>query len=235
MTSAYTFPMTASRCVGLLGGVGVGAASYYYRELAKVCTSKGVDLDLVMVNAETPKVLAFAQAGDSSGMAGYANSFIERMKLAGAEFAVIPSVTGSFGARELASISPLPVLDLFTVVTEEIARRAIKRVAVFGTRFVIESNMFDSVPGVQFIKPQADEIDTIHSNYVQMAMDSRGTEEQYITLRELALRLCEREGLDAIVLGGTDLSLIFNESNTDFPHVDCAAVHLRAIAARMLV
>jgi aspartate racemase len=39
--------------------------------------------------------------------------------------------------------------------------------------------------------------------------------------------------VDAIVLAGTDLALIFNETNTDFPHVDCARVHIQAIMRRL--
>ena len=34
---------------------------------------------------------------------------------------------------------------------------------------------------------------------------------------------------EAIVFAGTDLALLFNEANTDFPAVDCAALHIDAI------
>ena len=44
----------------------------------------------------------------------------------------------------------------------------------------------------------------------------------------LAVRI-EREKLDAIVLGGTDLAFVFNEENTDFPHLDGARVHIGTI------
>jgi aspartate racemase len=53
-------------------------------------------------------------------------------------------------------------------------------------------------------------------------------------LRILAFRLIEREQLDGVILAGTDLSLVFNESNTDFPHVDGARVHLDAIMRELL-
>ena len=42
-------------------------------------------------------------------------------------------------------------------------------------------------------------------------------------------RIAHELPVDAIVLAGTDLSLIFDEANTDFPHVDCARVHIQAI------
>jgi aspartate racemase len=44
----------------------------------------------------------------------------------------------------------------------------------------------------------------------------------------------ERDGVEAIILAGTDLAVLFNESNTDFPHIDCARVQLDAIMRRAL-
>ena len=46
--------------------------------------------------------------------------------------------------------------------------------------------------------------------------------------------LIQRDSVDAIILAGTDLVLIFDESNITFPHVDCARVHLAEILRRML-
>jgi aspartate racemase len=72
-------------------------------------------------------------------------------------------------------------------------------------------------------------VDTIHNTYFELASGGRGGEEHHKTLTALAHTLFERERLDAILLAGTDLSLVFNESNTDFPHVDCAQAHIRSI------
>jgi aspartate/glutamate racemase len=53
-------------------------------------------------------------------------------------------------------------------------------------------------------------------------------------LRSLAHKVIERENLDAIVLVGTDLAFVFNEENTDFPHLDGARVHIKAIMDALL-
>jgi aspartate racemase len=37
-----------------------------------------------------------------------------------------------------------------------------------------------------------------------------------------------------ILLAGTDLALIFNEGNIEFPYIDCAALHLQAIMQEIL-
>jgi aspartate racemase len=118
---------------------------------------------------------------------------------------------------------------LFDPLIREVSRRGIKRVAVFGTRFVIESDLYGFVPALHYVHPLPDEIEFIHRTYMQLAQAGSGTTDQYDGLRTLALRLCERERLDAIILGGTDLALLFNAGNTDFPCLDCAALHVAAI------
>jgi aspartate/glutamate racemase len=46
--------------------------------------------------------------------------------------------------------------------------------------------------------------------------------------------LMQRDGAEAILLAGTDLSTVFNATNTGFPALDCAAVHIKAITKRLL-
>jgi aspartate racemase len=46
--------------------------------------------------------------------------------------------------------------------------------------------------------------------------------------------LIEREKAEAILLAGTDLAFVFNPSNTDFPYLDGARVHIDAIMHRLL-
>src|ERR1700734_3496406 len=101
--------MVNGRCLGLIGGLGVGAATHYYAELAKMHRERGRSLDLIMVHAETERIFEFAQAGDRGGMASYLLSFVERLQAAGAEFVAIPAVTPHLCIEQLSERSPLPV------------------------------------------------------------------------------------------------------------------------------
>jgi aspartate racemase len=216
--------------LGLIGGLGVGAAVHYYQQLAKLHEQRGISMDLVMAHAEVPRVMTYVQGGDRAGLTAYLMGFVRRLQAAGAEFVIVPAVTPHFCIRELAAASPLPVFNIFEPLREELTARAIDRVALFGTRFVMESRLYGMVHGVEIVAPRAEEVDYIHNVYVELALRGEGSEPQYRGLTELAQRLCERDGVQAIVLAGTDLTLLFNEENTRFPHVDCAALHLRAIA-----
>lgn len=234
MVSATDPAVGKGPCIGLLGGLGVGATVHYYRKLAVAHEEQGVRLDLVMVHAETSKVFQFVQAADVSGLAGYLMGFIDRLAAAGAETLVMPSVTPHFCIDQLTVSSPLPILDLFDPLRREVLKQETKRVAVFGTRYVMDSNLFGKVPDLDFVRVRAEEADYIHQTYLALVAQGYGLPEQHRGLTELAQSLCRRESLDSIILAGTDLALLLDESNTDFPSIDCAALHLGAIMSRLI-
>jgi aspartate racemase len=221
--------MNKSHCLGLVGGLGVGATVYYYENLARGCEKLGFALDIVITHAQTRLVFAYVGANDRTGLAEYLNGYIRRMKGAGAEMAAIPAITPLFCAKELAATSALPTVSLVDPLNRELAARKARRVAIFGTRFVMESDLFGALSGVEVVRPVPEDLDVIHKTYVELAAAGEASAEKYEKLTALAYRLVSRYSVDAILLAGTDLTLLFNEGNTDFPHVDCAALHTREI------
>lgn len=226
--------MSKSRCLGLVGGLGVGATIHYYEKLAKAHEALGRTLDLVIVHAETARVFEYVQAGDRNGLAEYLNGYIRRLKAAGAEIVAIPAVTPHFCVRELIASSPLPLCSIFEPLIRELAARRVRRVAVFGTRFVVESALFGELRDVEIVSPEPHEIDDIHNTYVELARTGRGSEEERDKLTALAHTIIKRDDVEAIILAGTDLTLLFNDTNTDFPYMDCAELHLRKIMKQLV-
>jgi len=222
------------RCIGLIGGLGVGATVHYYHELAKTHAGRRRVLNLVMAHADMNRVLGATQAGDKAGLAEYLAKLIGRVADAGAEFAVIPAVTPHICIAELLKLSRLPIVNPVDELQREIEARRWQRVVSFGTRFTMESELFGLLRGVEVVAPRAAEMDFVHQTYMQLVSAGAGSDEQREGLSRLAQQLIKREGVDAVILAGTDLALIFNESNTDFPHIDCARRHLGAIALRAL-
>ena len=227
--------MQNSRCLGLVGGLGVGATIHYYERLAKGCEQLGFTLDIVITNAYTPRVFQFVEARDRAGLAEYLNGYIRRMHAAGAEIATIPAVTPHFSIDEIVALSPVPLVSIFDALRAEISRRALRRVAIFGTRFVIESNFYGALAQVEVVPPRRGEIDVIHTTYVELAAEGKGSPEKRDKLSAMAETLVQRDGVDAIVLAGTDLALLFDEKSAPFPCVDCAQAHVQEILRRVAV
>ena len=117
-------------------------------------------------------------------------------------------------------------------VVQKCARHVdgLKRVALFGTPLRRRiRHVRRGSPGVAIARPRSDEIAFIHDTYSQLARTGAAAPGARERLIELANTLAVRDGAEAIVLAGTDLSLIFDDSNTPFPHLDCASAHIQAI------
>ena len=222
------------RSVGLIGGLGVGAAVFYYEALAKAHQERGRAMNLVMAHAHMPRVRGMVASGDRAGLASYLASLVARMQAAGAEFAVLPAVAPHIAIAELTALSPLPLVNLIEEIKREIASRGARRVALLGARYVIDSSLYGHLSDVEVVLPQPEEIEHIHSTYFQVAEAGVATAAQREGLARIAHRLIERDRVDTVILAGTDLSLVFDESNTDFPHIDAARLHTNAIVDRAL-
>jgi aspartate racemase len=123
----------------------------------------------------------------------------------------------------------LPLFNIFEPLVQELKARSVRRIAVFGARYAIESDLFGFVEGVEIVRPRADEVDYIHETYVELLQQGKGSEERHRNMTMLADTLLRRDGVETIVFAGTDLTVLFNGANTEFPYVDCAALHINAI------
>jgi aspartate racemase len=204
---------TASRprCLGLIGGLGVGATVHYYRTLAKAHALRGVDLRLVMEHVDTRPVFEFMQSGDREGLAQFLADSIGRLRAAGAEVAAVPAVAPHLCVRELVAISPLPVVNLLHAVADTVRASGIRRAAIFGTGLVMQTGVFKTLGSVELVVPAAAQVDYIHQTYLDLAMSGERSEEHYRGLTALAHALL-RDGAEAIILAGTDLSVVFSRT-----------------------
>lgn len=223
---------TEGRCLGLIGGLGPGATVHYYRGLLAAHEKQGRVPRMLIAHADVTRARLLAEEMKLEELARYLGGLIESMAAGGAEMTAIVAVTPHICAAELIRLSPLPLIDMVTEVAEAIRARGLKRVALFGTRSTVESRMFGRL-GVDVVMPKPDEIDFIHNTYLDVLYD-RSTPAQVDRLREQARTLIARDGAEAVLIAGTDLAMVFNESNAGFPTLDCAGVHIAAITRRLL-
>lgn len=59
----------SSRCVGIVGGLGVGATVHYYERITAACSALGVIPDLVFVHADTSVLLGHICLADTIKLA----------------------------------------------------------------------------------------------------------------------------------------------------------------------
>lgn len=224
-----TRPSIESRALGLIGGLGVRAGIYYYEQIAQAHQERDMVLRLFIAHAEIRMALGHMRAGRVRELMQYLLSFIQSLVGAGAEVAAISAVSPHVCIEELAAASPIPIVNILPTINNELRERAVRRVALYGTRYVIETNLFGALSSVDVIRPKPEEIDEIHAIYTGLAESGEIMAAQRERLERLANLLIERERLEAVVIAGTDLSAIYEDEEPGFPVIDASKVHVRAI------
>lgn len=218
--------------VGIVGGLGVGATVHYYEKITAACKARGVVPDLAIVHADVDYGQDLIRTGKLDELARYLAGFIERLARAGAQTAVLPAVTPHICIGELTPLLPIPLLNIVDVLAAELKRRKTRRIALMGSVFTVQGSLWGQLAGADIVKPQPDEIAFIGQAY-QRILDNKSAPADADELRRIAANLQRRDGVETILLAGTDLAVMFDEASAGFPCLDVARLHIEAIVERL--
>src|ERR1044072_3427868 len=183
--------------VGIVGGLGVGATVHYYEKITAACKARGVIPDLTVVHADVDKGQGFVREGRLDALADYLAGFIERLSRAGAEAGVLAAVTPPICIAELPPRLKIPLINIVDPIGAELRKRQLRRVALFGTTFTMQSSLWGQLSGVEIVKPQPDEIAFVGKADQRILDTQRGHDEDTQGLRRIAAGLQRRERVAA--------------------------------------
>lgn len=215
--------------IGLIGGIGPAATDFYYRRLIANFADRRKPLDLTIVHADAPTLLHHLERNDSESQVEIYRRLTDRLQSAGAECVVVTSIAGHFCIDTFKEHSPLPIIDMLAEVDKTISAKQLRRIGILGTRTVMESRFYNGVTAAEIIPPSGRDLGDVHEAYIEMAMSGQVNGAQRAVFDDASKRLLQQENVEAIMLGGTDLALVYNEAHDDFPIVDCAAIHVDAV------
>lgn len=215
--------------VGLISGIGPAATDFYYRGLIDAMKAKGARLDLTMVHADAPTLVRNFEASQPEEQADIFLRLTERLATAGADCVAITSIGGHFCIEQFRQHSPLPIIDLIAEMNGHLAQQEYKRVGLLGTDTVMKTRFYGGVTSTEILAPPPHVIDDVHRAYVDMALNASVNAGQRKVFVDAGKALAD-QGAETILLGGTDLFLAFDGQAVPFETLDCASVHIDAIA-----
>ena len=156
--------------------------------------------------------MRFVSRGDWEGVAGLLLESAKKVASAGADFAICPANTTHEAFRFMRSRSPIPWLHIAEVVGDAAASRALSRLGILGTKFLMEGNLYDEVlseRGIEAVRPDQNErekINTLIFDELVKGILHNSTREFF---RGVTSHLASN-GCDAVVLGCTEIPLIID-------------------------
>ncbi len=132
--------------------------------------------------------------------------------------------------------SPLPWLHIADGVAAEADRRGYKRIAITGTRWLTESEVYPekfAQRSLGHMRPGLAEREEINRIIMDELVCGVFKSDSVAYFQQVIGRL-KSEGCDAVVLGCTEIPLIMNDSNSPLPTLDSTRLLARAAIRRAL-
>ncbi|PYS81432.1 MAG: aspartate racemase, partial [Acidobacteria bacterium] len=134
--------------------------------------------------------------------------------------------------------SPIPLISIVEATCEAAAGLNLKKIALFGTRFTMQGRFYPKVfsrAGITLVVPEADEQAYIHDKYMNDLVHGIVLPETRARLLRILDKMKERDGVEALILGGTELSLIIKDpEHNGLPILDATKIHVARIVAELL-
>lgn len=226
--------------LGIVGGTAPPSTIEYYRRFIDGyrARSGGAYPSLLITSIDLRRLLSLVEANDRSGAVAFLGGEVRRLASAGAEVALFASNTPHLFFGEIEAASPIPLISIVDAVRAAAKARGLQRVGLLGTRFTMESGIYQRAfadAAIAVVTPQPTDIDIIHAKYMSELAVARFEEPTRQVFRDVIERLKQTEGIDAVILGGTEIPLLLPEDSYDgLPMLDTTQIHVdRAIEVAM--
>ena len=224
--------------VGIVGGLGPESTIDYYRRILEewkrddpssspsiIIDSLDVDRGLRLVEHDRPALVEYLAAS------------LRRLSAAGADFAAMAANTPHVVFDNLVARSPIPMVSIVEACADEARRRDLRRVGLLGTRFTMEGSFYPTVfarRGIAIVSPNDEERAWIHDRYIGQLLKGEFRDETRGGVISVVRRLRDKENIDGVILGGTELTLLLSAPVVeDIPALDTTALHVDAIVKRL--
>ncbi|TSC58174.1 MAG: putative Aspartate racemase [Candidatus Peregrinibacteria bacterium Greene0416_19] len=172
-------------------------------------------------------VLEAQNRGDWDAVARIMIDAITTLAQAGAEFAIMPANSVHFAYDKIAERSPVPVLNIVDITTEECRARKWRKVGILGVGFTMKGRLFDASlknRGIEPAYPSEEDQEAVNHVINEEIIPGRVTP----AVVQRVVGIIERfkqpgastPGCEGVILGCTELPIIITEENSPLPFVD---------------
>ncbi len=167
---------------------------------------------------------------DWEAAAGVVVDSVDKLRRAGADFAICPDNTIHEGIDLVREQFSLPFLHIAEVVAAEAASRGMTRILILGTRYTAKSTYYERAfvrQGVEQVMPEADEVAEV-DRIIWEELYWRETRPESRAYYQSVIDRHKASGCDGVVLGCTEIPLLVTEETSSLPVLDSTRLLARA-------
>jgi aspartate racemase len=222
--------------LGLIGGTGPESTIPYYHDIVFGVKEKmGTDYfpNMTIESLSVFEVLGKCAAGDYDGLAAYLSQGIANLAAAHCEYAAFTGITPHIVYDEVQHRSSIPIISMVDTTCRRAQQEGYGCVALLETKPTMTGTFFQKpfiAAGIDVAVPKPLEIDYIHEKIeteLENGIVREETRQKFIDIIE---RMEHDDGVDAVVLGCTEIPLLFQKGHpTPIPPLDAMKIHIEAL------
>jgi aspartate racemase len=162
---------------------------------------------------------------------------LHKVKSAGADVALFAANTPHIVFDQIRARSPLPLISIVEATCEAAKKLGLRQIGLLGTGFTMRGKIYPATfarAGMNVVVPNPEEQNYIHGKYLGELLKSVFLPETRDGLLRIITRMKHDEGIEGLILGGTELPLILRGVDAGIPLLDTTTIHVEAAVAQML-
>ncbi len=222
------------RKIGLIGGITWQSTQLYYQYLNTfVSASMGGQhsCSCIIESVDFANISKKQAAGDWKELHQDMAEIAVRLENAGADIILICANTMHLSVETIKQKISVPLLHIAEAAGREIIDKKCKKVLLLGTKYTMELDFYKDILkqqfGVEVFVPNEEDREFIHQSiYSELAKGiiSNETKTRYLDIMEKF----ENKGIDAVVLGCTEIPLLIGQEDSKLTIIDTTKVHAKA-------
>lgn len=219
--------------IGVLGGMAPESTLEYYRLLNAIPQKENLEEgypEIIIYSVNFDKFRKIIKSKDESEAISLLSGGIKSLERAGADFALIASNTPHKFFGEVDENSSIPLLSIVDATGEAAEKKGFEKLGLLGTKITMEGDFYKEVLdkwGINTVSPSEENRGYIDNKISEELTEGKFKEETKNGLIKTVKELEERENVEAVILGCTELPLILDESDLNIPILNTARIHAR--------
>jgi aspartate racemase len=229
------------RTAGIIGGIGPESTVVYYRGIIKEYQRRTASSSapfFIINSIDLQRMRELLEARQHDEIATYLAEELMKLQRAGVSFGAVAAVTPHLVFNRLREAVSLPLLSIVDVTCAAAKARNLQRLALFGARYTVQASFFPeaaAAAGLRIVLPSPEDQKYIHSIYFDELVKGIVRDETRDRLLSIVTRMKAEGNIDAVILGGTELSLILSLPPYDgVTFLDTTQLHVEAIVDKLL-
>ena len=228
------------KTIGLIGGMSWESTIPYYRAI-----NEGVKQQLgglhsarcILYSVDFHDIERLQHAGDWNAAGAMLADAARSLELAGAGFIVLCTNTMHKVAGSIEAVVSIPLLHIADATAMAVKQAGFSRVGLLGTKFTMEQPFYreylNDQYGIEVLLPNDVERDSLHQIIYQELCQGIINPESKQTVRRMMAGLAW-QGVDAIILGCTEIGLLVGKADAAVPLFDTTLLHAKAAVQQAL-